>query len=253
MLSRWTTELKAREYLVKAGFVSLLLIAWYLGGGEFLPSPPEVFSALLKQLKLETVRTNALKTAGRVYLSSLIALVVGVVIGTADYFSDTASDIVNTFFYPTQFISEAVLTILAIAILGLNPLIIYIVAVLAIVPDVFVATQVGLSDMDEKLSDLGHVYGHSRLQTFRYIVIPQVLPYIFAGLIRTHATAWDIVATAEVFLATSGLGYLVQNEFRLLDLPDLFALVVIILGAGLLSDRVLRVVKSRIDRRYMHG
>lgn len=242
-----------REYLVK-GFVLFFAIAfWHLSPGNFLPSPLEVLEALLKQLSLESVRTNTWKTASRVYISSLLALVLGVAVGVADYFSETVSDAVNTFFYPTQFVSEAVLAILAIAILGLNPLVIYIVTVIAIVPDVFVATQVGLENMDENLMELGQVYGEGKFQSFRHLVVPQVLPYVFTGLIRTHATAWDIVATAEVFLATSGLGYLVQNEFRLLDLPDLFSLVVIIIVSGLISDRALRLAKSSIDRRYMHG
>jgi len=142
------------------------------------------------------------------------------------------------------------MAILAIAILGLDPTVVYIITVLGIVPDVFIATQVGMNQLDDKLLELGDIYSTSKLKTFRHLVIPQVLPYIFTGLIRAHATAWDIVGTVEVFLALNGLGYLVQNQFRLLNLPELFSLAALIIVSGLISDRVLRILKSEIDKKY---
>lgn len=215
-----------------------------------MPSPIEVFSETVSQLQSENVRNNLMRTASRAYLATLMSLVLGVAIGVADYFNENVSHVTNAIFYPVQFVSEAVLAILAIAVLGLNPAIVYIVTVLAIVPDVFVATQVGLDNMDEGLIELGEIYGESKITVFRHLVIPQVLPYIFTGLVRSHATAWDIVATVEVFLALSGMGYLVQNQFRLLNLPELFSLALIIIAAGLVSDRVLRFIKTEVDRRY---
>lgn len=240
-----------KSRLKQFSFLLLIILILQLRPEGFLPSPLEIFGSMVEQLRLESVQQNILKTTTRVYIATGISLVLGVAIGVADYFNGTISDITNGIFYPTQFVSEAVLTIIAIAVLGLNPVIIYLVTVIAIVPDVFIATQIALNNMDEKLLELGQIYSENKLSTFKHLVIPQILPYIFTGLIRAHATAWDIVATAEVFLALSGLGYLVQNEFRLLDLPDLFALVGIIVIVGLASDRVLRIIKKHVDRRYM--
>jgi len=107
-----------------------------------------------------------------------------------------------------------------------------------------------MNQLDDKLLELGDIYSTNKLKTFRHLVIPQVLPYIFTGLIRAHATAWDIVGTVEVFLALNGLGYLVQNQFRLLNLPELFSLAALIIVSGLISDRVLRILKSEIDKKY---
>jgi len=46
-----------------------------------------------------------------------------------DYFDERISYITDTIFYPTQFVSEAVMAILAIAILGLDPTVVYIITV----------------------------------------------------------------------------------------------------------------------------
>ncbi len=238
------------EHLNQVLFVLFLLLIVQLSV-DFLPTPYEIGKEVVNYIIDPGLRSDLASTAGRVYLSTLLALVLGVIIGVADYFNSTISDIFNSLFYPTQFLSEAVLAILAIAILGINPLVVYVITVISVVPDVFIATQEGIQELDERILELGTVYGESKLQVFRHLVIPQMLPYIFIGGIRAHATSWDIVATVEVFLALGGMGYLVQNQFRLLNLPELFALATILISAGLLSDRILRIMKKQVDRRYM--
>lgn len=244
-----------KKYLRQALAVAALLTVWqiYTGAGSFLPSPVTVFFTLLSEIQNPSVLESAFSTLYRVYISAGIALVLGIVIGTLDYFSETFSDLINSFFYPTQFVSEAVLTLVAIALIGLSPLIIYIITIVAILPDIFVVVQVGLENLDKKLMEFGEVYSDSKIRSYRYIVVPQLLPYILSGFLRAHATAWDIVATVEIFLIAGGLGELTQNYYNLLDLPKLFSVVVLILVLGLTSDRVFRIIKHKIDQRYMEN
>lgn len=240
------------KYLRWTAAVTALLALWQLSIGEtsFLPSPLTVLSTFYAEIQRPRVLEAAFSTAYRVYISAGIALVLGIAIGTLDHFSERFSDIINSFFYPTQFVSEAVLTLVAVTLVGLSPSIIYIITVIAILPDIFVVVQVGLENMDEKLMELGQTHSDSQFRIYRYLVIPQLLPYILSGFLRAHATAWDIVATVEIFLIAGGLGQLTQNYYQLLDLPKLFSTVMIILVMGLSSDRVFRIAKKRIDRRY---
>lgn len=241
-----------KKYIRQALAVTAFVVVWQasMGKNSFLPTPLYVFETFYSQIQIPEVQEAALSTAYRVYVSSIIALVLGVIIGTLDYFSETFSDLINSFFYPTQFLSEAVLTLVAVTLIGLSPSIIYIITVIGILPDIFVVVQVGLENLDESLMELGTVYSGSKLKTFRHLVIPQILPYIFSGFLRAHATAWDMVATVEIFLIAGGLGELSQNYYQLLDLPKLFSVVILILTIGLTSDRVFRIMKKKIDRRY---
>jgi NitT/TauT family transport system permease protein len=245
-----------KKYFHAAATVSAVLLLWQLltqHPESFLPTPVTVLQTFIAQVQQPRVLEAAFRTTYRVYISAVIALVLGVIIGTAEYFSETVSDVIDTLFYPSQFVSEAVLTLLAVAMIGLSPLIIYIITVLAILPDIFVVVRVGLQELDEGLMEFGEVHADSRGAVYSYLVLPQVLPYIFSGFLRAHATAWDIVATVEIFLIAGGLGQLTQTHYQMLDLPKLFATVVLILALGLASDRALRLVKQRIDRRYKHG
>jgi ABC-type nitrate/sulfonate/bicarbonate transport system permease component len=232
--------------------VASILVAWelMLSSNAFIPLPSSILSIFFSQIQEPSVQEAAFKTTYRVYISAFIALILGVIIGTLDYFSDRFSDYINSFFYPTQFVSEAVLTLLAITFIGLSNLIIYIITVIAILPDIFVVVQVGLNNIDEKLTELGEVYSDGKIPMYRHIVIPQLLPYILSGFLRAHATAWDIVATVEIFLIAGGLGELTQNYYQILNLPKLFSIVAVILILGLSSDRVFRIIKSKIDKRY---
>lgn len=244
-----------KKYLRQVLAITALIVVWqlYTGEASFLPSPVTVFFTFLSEIQNPPVLESAFTTLYRAYLSAGIALILGIIIGTLDYFSEAFSDLVNSFFYPTQFVSEAVLTLVAIALIGLSPSIIYIITVIAILPDIFVVVQVGLENLDEKLIEFGEVYSDSKIKVYRYIVVPQLLPYILSGFLRAHATAWDIVATVEIFLIAGGLGELTQNYYNLLDLPRLFSVVILILILGLTSDRVFRIIKHSIDQRYMEN
>ncbi len=235
--------------------VGSLLIIWQMTVGEnsFLATPLTVFETFAAQLGNPEVKQAVFSTTYRVLISSAIALVLGIFIGTLDYFSETFSDLINALFYPTQFVSEAVLTLLAVTLVGLSPAIIYVITVIAILPDLFVVIREGLKDVDRKLIEFGQVYSDSNWRIFRYLIIPQLLPYILSGFLRAHATAWDIVATVEIFLIAGGLGELTQNYYQLLDLPKLFSTVLIILLMGLTLDGFFRAIKRRIDKRYLDG
>lgn len=233
--------------------VVFVLVTLHFFRPSFIPGPLKVFETLFSQVQKPSVHRNILKTGFRVYVSSFLALLIGVVIGTMDYFSESFSSAINMFFYPTQFVSEAVLTLIAIVVFGLNSVVVYIITVIAVVPDVFVATEVGLREVKKEYIEFGEVYTDSKFRILRFLILPQLLPYILAGLLRSHATAWDIVATTEVFLATGGLGYMIQNYYRLLRLPELFSTVLIIVFLGLVSDRILRIIKNKVDKTFMDG
>ena len=237
-----TVKERSLQLFVLLTFLALLKIT----GGSYLPSPLGIVEEFYFFLTTTGVLTDLGRTAVRVYVSVVIALVLGIIIGTSDYFSHAISDMLNSLFYPVQFISEAVLVITIIAVMGINSTVIYLVTVLVILPDIFIATQVGIKNIDEQMLELGRTYTDNKYTLFKNIVLPQVNPYIFAGLIRAHATAWEIVATAEVFLALDGIGYLIQNQFRLLNLPELFSLVILLLVTALISDRILRLLKSEL-------
>jgi ABC-type nitrate/sulfonate/bicarbonate transport system permease component len=80
--------------------------------------------------------------------------------------------------------------------------------------------------------------------------MPQLVPYSIIGIVRSNAVAWKIAVTAEVFVAVDGLGFMVANYYRLLNGARLFATVLIIIIIGVISDWLIKKLKSSILKNY---
>jgi NitT/TauT family transport system permease protein len=72
------------------------------------------------------------------------------------------------------------------------------------------------------------------------------VPFIVAGLRLGVGRGLVGVVVAELFGATSGLGYMINVASQVFDMAGLFAAVVILAAAGVISTELIRVVERRI-------
>ena len=68
---------------------------------------------------------------------------------------------------------------------------------------------------------------------FFKVSLPSALPFIFAGLKLGIGRGLIGVVVAELFGSRAGLGQLIQQSADGFDMPDLFAGVVLLAGAGI--------------------
>ncbi len=231
--------------------IFIFLFYWEFFVENFIvPKPTEIFIAFIGLLGLWDTWNNILLSSIRVYVSIAIALVLGIIIGSLDYFRKELSYIVNTFFYPSQYIASAVWSIIAIVLFGLSAITVFFVIVIVIIPNIFVAVQVGLKNINKEFIEFGKSHTTNKLRLFRHVIFPQILPHLLIGLIRTNAIAWKIVVTAELFISVNGLGFMVNNYYRMLNIPKLFATVLMIVLIGLIFDSIFKFFKKKIDERY---
>jgi NitT/TauT family transport system permease protein len=94
----------------------------------------------------------------------------------------------------------------------------------------------GLKSVDHNLLNLYDLYGASRWQTLLYLKIPAAMPYFMAGL-RIGGGLALIAAVVAEFAAgsagqVSGLAYrLIESQYRL-NIPRLFAALILLTGTG---------------------
>jgi NitT/TauT family transport system permease protein len=73
-------------------------------------------------------------------------------------------------------------------------------------------------------------------------------PYVFAATRSSFMTAWKIVVPAEIFGATSGMGYMLSLAFDMYRIEGVFgwtlvfAVIIIVFDYGLFNF---------LDRKYM--
>lgn len=240
---------------VVVGIIALLI--WELGvrvsGIPFylLPSPSlvlqtlisdwhELFASLLITLKI-----------------TLVAFIVAAISGLAIAILFAQSKWIERSFFPYAVILQT-MPIVAIA-----PLIIiwfrdntfaalvlcaWIVAFFPIVSN----TTLGLNAVDSNLQDLFKLYNASPWQTLLYLRLPSALPYFLAGLRISGGLSLIGAVVAEFVAGTggarSGLAYQILNASYNLQIPRMFAALLLITMLGViifvalmfLSDFLLR-------------
>jgi ABC-type nitrate/sulfonate/bicarbonate transport system permease component len=176
----------------------------------------------------------------------LIASALGIVMGMVMASSETVRDLVDpwvSMLYSTPTIALAPLLILWFGI-GLVSHV--AVVVLVVVFPVLINTYTGLANTEQNMIDVARSYGANRLQIFTKVRFPAALPFIIAGLRQGVARGLVGVVVAELFGARAGLGFLILVSAQTFDTAGLFAGVLILAGAGVLSVELVKMLERRM-------
>lgn len=140
---------------------------------------------------------------------------------------------------------------LAILWFGLNSFTVIFAVTLILTPFVIINLRVGLQELDRELIELGMSLTHDPLRRMRKIVLPLLVPYVFAALRTSFGVSWKVVLTAELFGGNAGVGYLLNVARQEFDTETIFAIIAFILLFVALAESLLfRPVQRRLDRRY---
>lgn len=113
---------------------------------------------------------------------------------------------------------------------------------------ILLATIGGVKQADPKLIEMARVYGASRHQIFRSIVLPGALPQIFVGLRLSATTALLLLIAAEMIGANSGLGFEVMNAQYNFQIPLMFGAILLLAALGLVVNAILEILQKRLCR-----
>jgi NitT/TauT family transport system permease protein len=115
-------------------------------------------------------------------------------------------------------------------------------------------TALGLASVDHNLRDLFALYGAGRWKTVFLLRVPAALPYFLGGLRIAGGLALIGAVVAEIAAGTagrgSGLAYrIVESGYRL-NVPRMFAALLLISLAGIAIFAVLSLVQHFTLRRW---
>ena len=104
-------------------------------------------------------------------------------------------------------------------------------------------TTLGLNSTDHNLRDLFKIYGASRWQRLRFLELPSALPYFLGGLRIAGGLALIGAVVAEYVAGTGGIGSglaftILEAGYRL-NIPRMFAALLLIAATGILIYAIL--------------
>jgi NitT/TauT family transport system permease protein len=115
-------------------------------------------------------------------------------------------------------------------------------------------TTLGLNSVDRNLAGLFQLYGASRTQTLRYLKLPAALPYILGGLRIAGGLSLIGAVVAEIAAgsagAGSGLAYRIAESSYRLNIPRMFAALLLLSAAGIVIYMLLALVSHLVLRRW---
>jgi len=115
-------------------------------------------------------------------------------------------------------------------------------------------TVAGLKSVDHNLLNLFDLYGASRWQTLIHLKIPAALPYFMAGLRIGGGLALIAAVVAEFAAGSAGQGSglafrLLESQYRL-NIPRLFAALILLTGTGVAIFGLTSLVSWLSLRRW---
>jgi len=115
-------------------------------------------------------------------------------------------------------------------------------------------TTLGLNSVDRNLAGLFQLYGASRLQTLGLLKLPAALPYILGGLRIAGGLSLIGAVVAEIAAgsagAGSGLAYRIAESGYRLNIPRMFAALLLLSLAGIVIYALLALTSYFLLRRW---
>ena len=230
--------------ILKSGliFPILLVIVWQYGAASgwwntfLLPSPEAVWRAFLRALSDGTLLENVWASLRRIIcgfgLSAVLALTLAFICSA---FTPLFDQIDQTLEFLRHIPPMAVIPMLILWFgIGESPKIILII--LATFFPVFLNAMQGIRDCDKRLIEVAKVFGYSRGERYRYVVLPSALPSILTGLRLGLGYSWRSLVAAELVAASSGLGYMILDAEQL-SRSDTVLMGILVIGVlGVLLD-----------------
>ena len=115
-------------------------------------------------------------------------------------------------------------------------------------------TTLGLRSADHNLRDLFTIYGASRWQKLRYLQLPSALPYFLGGLRIAGGLSLIGAVVAEYVAGTGGIGSglafrILEAGYRL-NIPRMFAALLLIAAAGVVIFAGLSILSHLMLRKW---
>jgi sulfonate transport system permease protein len=215
---------------------------------QILPSPGEVWAALLDLARSGDLARNTGISLLRVVEGFAAGSVLGLLLGVAMGLSPKTEDYVKPLF--TAFAQVPTLGWIPFLMLlvGIGePLKVLVIAKAAFVP-VALNTLAGIRAVPSSYAEVGALFRFSRWQLLYKVVLPAAIPPIFTGLRYGLTHAWNALVAVELLASAEGLGYLLVWGRQMFWLDTMMGAMLIIGIVGFALDRIMATVEARLQR-----
>ncbi len=250
-------ERREQRTVTRLSVIICALLLWHIYTSLFLssftaPEPLGVAQSLFNIVTSEVFFSAVTVTSFRVLKGALITIILGSILVFLAVYNDVIDSIVYDVVFPLIYSVPGLLWVLIILVmLGLSPITPIIIIVLMSMPHFILNITEGKRSLDYDLIEVGEVFGDKELSIIQHTLVPQLYPNILAGTRSVMTRCWKGIIVAELFGATSGIGYQVNSAYQVYDINTLAAWTVITLVILVGTDKVLKLADKRFLRKNL--
>lgn len=227
------------------GFYAALVGVWQLVAMAHIwppylfPSPSSVFESLWKNIEnrliIEALQTSLKRLAIGYAISFGLGMVIGVITGTIRWVDETVGSLV----LGLQSLPSITWLPLAILWFGLTERAIIFVVLMGSLFAISISARDGVRNIPPLLQRAAQTFGARRLQLYRYVVLPGMLPSMAQGLKLGWSFAWRSLMAGELLFLSGGLGQMLNLGRDLNDMSLVVAVMLVIIAVGVTVDRLI--------------
>ncbi|MFT0860643.1 ABC transporter permease [Ancylobacter sp. G4_0304] len=238
--------------LLATGFGLFVLLVWHVATtygfvhALIIPTPLATFEATARVMSAEYFWPNVWVTLQEILWGFAIGLASGVILGVGVAMFDTVRATIYPYLVALQAPPKIVLAPIFITWFGFDQASKIAIAVVMCFFPMFLNTLTGLSSVDPNAIKLMRSLTAGRWKTFRYLLLPNALPIMMAGVKLCWTLAVLGVIVGEFVGASAGIGYLIYAMNFQLDIAGVFSLIILLSLFTLVVYQLIEALESRI-------
>ena len=228
--------------------VSVLLLVWYVVAKMgvvstyILPSPQKVFNSFVKMVQtgeiFEDICISYVRVLKGFFIATLSAFVFAMIRIVLPKWNDYYESII-------QFLKNVPpLSLISLLILwfGIGETTKIGIIVLTSFFPIYLNTVKGFTSCDQKLLEVGEIYGYSKTSSFFKIRLPYAISDILVGMRVGLGYSWRAIISAEMIAASAGLGHMILFAQQMSRTDKVIVGILVIGVVGYLTDRLFALV-----------
>lgn len=213
----------------------LVTIVPGLTNPRFLPAPTAVFEALWEVLRTPRSREDVIATASAYAIGYFWAAGGGVLLGLVVGLTRVGRIVLWPYVWFGFSVPRVALAPLIVIWLGLGQASkVTLVILMAIFP-IIINTSEGVRIAPVSLTRCASVFGASKLQVIRKVILPSSIPMIAMGLRIGIVRGYVGIVLGELLGSTRGLGVILKRATYEFDMPRALAIIVILVAMANIS------------------
>jgi NitT/TauT family transport system permease protein len=246
-LRRFTRENAPEVLALVAGAALWELLGWSLGL-QWLPPFSKVMQALVQFVGSGVILANLRLSLQGLIVGFSLSLVLGVSLGALMGRYRPVEKALDLYVHALFVCPSIVFAPIFFAIFGLSDASRIAIIVVYSMFVIVINTATAIRTVDPVLVEMARSFGCRETQIFRRILLPASLPLVFAGIRLGMGRAVKGMINGEMLIAFVGLGALAQRYGAQFDAAKVFAIAMVVLIIGLISNALVQMLDNRLTR-----